>query len=120
MGTSAIWRAVLRALGVPEEDAIASPTFSLVNEYDTDLGPVLHVDLYRLREPGLDMAREVQRLGLRERRAEGAIVLVEWGEGAERLFGVQPPAIVVALVAISAEARVASISGPKAPAVATE
>ena len=119
-GKTYLARALLRELGVPEEEAIASPTFSLVNEYDTDIGPVLHVDLYRLREPGIDMANEVRRLGLRERRAEGAIVLVEWGEGAETLFGAQPPALVVALAAIAAEERVASLSGPKAHAVAAE
>ncbi len=84
-------RAMLRALGVPSEVAVTSPTFVLVNEYATARGQLLHADLYRLRESarsaGGGLAREVSGLGLRERRGEGAIVLVEWSEGAEDALG---------------------------------
>jgi tRNA threonylcarbamoyladenosine biosynthesis protein TsaE len=66
-------RALCRALGVPPSIAVTSPTFTLVHEYAGRL-PIVHADLYRLREPG-----ELPELGLRERRAEGAVVIVEWG-----------------------------------------
>ncbi len=119
-GKTFLARAVLRAMGVDESEAIPSPTFSLVNEYDTHQGPVLHIDLYRLREPGIDLPIEIRRLGLRERRSEGAILLVEWGEGAESFFGAAFPALVVALETLSEDGRLAQISGPKSLTVLAE
>ena len=89
-GKTFLARAIARALGVPSETAIASPTFTLVQEYETPRGVLLHCDLYRLRDEA-DPARtavEIRRLGIAERRSEGAIVLVEWGEGHERELGV--------------------------------
>jgi tRNA threonylcarbamoyladenosine biosynthesis protein TsaE len=67
-------RALCRALSVPAEVRITSPTFTLVHEYRGRL-PILHVDAYRLRD-----AAEMIELGVREQRAEGAAVIVEWGE----------------------------------------
>jgi len=74
-GKTFLARAVCRALGVPHEVTVASPTFSLIHEFPTRCGPLLHVDLYRLDDP-----RAVAQLGLREALADGAIALVEWGE----------------------------------------
>lgn len=85
-GKTFLARAIARALGVGAEERIASPTFALVNEYVTKRGALLHADLYRLLD-ATDLAVEVARLGLRERRAEGAIVLCEWGDGALPLLG---------------------------------
>jgi tRNA threonylcarbamoyladenosine biosynthesis protein TsaE len=78
-------RALLRALGVA--GPVPSPTFTLVQEYETKVGHVLHVDLYRLREVGVDTRAEIARLGLREQRGEGAILIVEWGDGFEEALG---------------------------------
>ena len=66
-------RALCRALGVPPFLPVTSPTFTLVHEYDGRL-PITHADLYRLRDPA-----ELPDLGLRERRADGAVLIVEWG-----------------------------------------
>jgi len=109
-GKTFLSRSVLHALGVEEDEPIQSPTFSLVNEYETDIGPVLHADLYRLRDLNLEV--ELRRLGLRERRGEGAVLMVEWGEGAEKFLG--PPSLIVSLEIISESERRAEISGPKA------
>lgn len=85
-GKTFLARAIVRALGVPESEPVASPTFALAHEYASRRGAIVHADLYRLRDSG-DLAREVARLGLRERRAEGAILIVEWGDEAARWLG---------------------------------
>jgi tRNA threonylcarbamoyladenosine biosynthesis protein TsaE len=113
-GKTFLARAVARTLGVPTEVAIASPTFTLVQEYETPRGVLLHCDLYRLRSD--DRAKtslEIRRLGLAERRAEGAIVLVEWGEGFDHDLGGE--AALVVKLSIEGDARIAHLSGPRAP-----
>jgi tRNA threonylcarbamoyladenosine biosynthesis protein TsaE len=54
-----------------------SPTFTLVNEYPSPHGPILHVDCYRLRAP--DEARE---LDFPELARRSRLLLVEWPERA--------------------------------------
>ncbi|ETX27913.1 tRNA (adenosine(37)-N6)-threonylcarbamoyltransferase complex ATPase subunit type 1 TsaE [Roseivivax isoporae] len=64
-------RALIRArLGRAED--VPSPTFTLVQVYDTDGAEIWHADLYRLGD-----ASEVAELGLDE-AFETAICLVEW------------------------------------------
>jgi len=70
-GKTSFARAFIWALqDVPEE--VPSPTFTLVQHYDTKAGPVLHVDLYRIEDPA-----EIAPLGLAEALAT-SILLVEW------------------------------------------
>ncbi|WP_171175148.1 tRNA (adenosine(37)-N6)-threonylcarbamoyltransferase complex ATPase subunit type 1 TsaE [Ruegeria sp. HKCCD8929] len=57
-------------MAIPED--VPSPTFTLVQVYDTEKGEVWHSDLYRLT--ALD---EIEELGLTE-AFETAICLVEW------------------------------------------
>lgn len=111
-GKTFLVRAIARALGV--ETAVTSPTYALVQEYATKRAPLVHVDLYRLRGPGL--AAEVARLGLRERRREGAILLVEWGEDAAEALGGEPDLVVSLAIAGELE-RVATLSGPRADGI---
>ena len=78
-GKTALARAIIRRLtGDPELD-VPSPTFALVQPYDSPKGPILHADLYRLGD-----SREIDELGLRDN--PDAIVLVEWPERAPELF----------------------------------
>lgn len=67
-------REVARALGVPEDVAITSPTFALVHEYPEATPMLVHADLYRLEDP-----LELDELGIRD-RLDDAIVMIEWGE----------------------------------------
>ena len=74
-GKSALARATVRALAGDPELEVPSPTFALVQPYDTPRGPVLHADLYRLGD-----AAEADELGLLDNPS--AFVLVEWAERA--------------------------------------
>jgi tRNA threonylcarbamoyladenosine biosynthesis protein TsaE len=118
-GKTFLARAIARALGVPSEVAIASPTFTLVQEYETPRGTLLHVDLYRLRDEAAGVSsatiQDVRRLGLAERRAEGAILLVEWGEGLEEELG--GGALAVSL-RITDDGRSATVIGRAASRIA--
>lgn len=53
---------------------VPSPTFTLVQQYDTDEAMISHFDLYRLENP-----EEIYELGWEDFIAE-SIVLVEWPE----------------------------------------
>ena len=73
-GKSALARAVVRALlGAPDAE-VPSPSYTLVNVYETPRGEVWHADLYRLA----DMS-ETAELGLDD-AFDTAIVLLEWPE----------------------------------------
>jgi tRNA threonylcarbamoyladenosine biosynthesis protein TsaE len=78
-GKTTLTRGFLRARGV--EGAVRSPTYTLVEVYESDSLTTLHLDLYRLNDPA-----ELDNLGLREWARAGYLWLIEWPErGAERL-----------------------------------
>jgi tRNA threonylcarbamoyladenosine biosynthesis protein TsaE len=110
-GKTFLARCIARALGVTEP--VTSPTFALVHEYTTPQRVIVHGDLYRLRDGPHSLAVEVARLGLRERRAEGAVMVVEWGEEALGALG-GDPAVVVSLAIAGERERVATLSGRRA------
>ena len=70
-GKSFVARAVIQSLQEHPED-IPSPTFTLVQTYETSVGEIWHADLYRLSSVG-----EVEELGLLE-AFDSAICLIEW------------------------------------------
>jgi tRNA threonylcarbamoyladenosine biosynthesis protein TsaE len=82
-----------------------------VREIATPRGVLLHADLYRLH--GEALGEETRRLGLRERRSEGCILVVEWGMDALDALG-GAPALVVALSPAGGNHRTATLSGPRA------
>lgn len=81
-GKTTLARGFLHAIGVA--GAIRSPTYTLLEIYETSSATVVHLDLYRLR----DMA-ELEPLGVRDLALPGHVWLIEWPERGE---GGLPPA----------------------------
>ena len=101
-GKSAFARAFLRAATGDPALEVPSPTFTLVQSYDTRIGVVQHFDLWRLEGPG-----GLTELGWDE--ARDGIVLVEWPD---RLGPLRPAeALTVALHPTGADSRRAVLSG---------
>ena len=101
-GKTAFARAFLRAASSDSALEVPSPTFTLVQSYDTRLGPVHHFDLWRLAGPDA-----LAELGWDE--ACDDIVLVEWPD---RLGGLRPAeALTVDLHPGLGNARRAVVSG---------
>lgn len=72
-GKTTLARGFLRGLGYVGR--VKSPTYSLLEPYDTPRGRVLHLDLYRLADPD-----ETAWLGLADEQASAVRLLVEWPE----------------------------------------
>ena len=96
-GKTTLARGLLRALGVT--GAVRSPTYTLVERYDTAVGAVLHLDLYRIAD-----AAELGFLGLDAEVGDSRLWLVEWPE---RGTGGLPAADLVAHLALFGEGRAA-------------
>ena len=78
-GKTTLVQGLVAALGGREP--VTSPTFTLAHRYPTS-PPVTHVDLWRLGH-----LQEVVDLALEEELDGGGVVIVEWGEAAEPLYG---------------------------------
>ncbi len=78
-GKTAFARALLRLLSGDDLLEVPSPTFTIVQEYDTTPGRVTHFDLYRLS--GAD---ELEELGFMDALDE-TISLIEWPDRAGKL-----------------------------------
>jgi len=101
-GKSAFARALIRArLGRMEE--VPSPTFTLVQTYETDAGDIWHCDLYRLTHPD-----EALELGLEE-AFETAICLIEWPD---RLGGFAPTSALTLAFKAQDQQHHISVTGP--------
>ena len=97
-GKSTLARALLRALGV--QGTIRSPTYALVERYPVDGGEALHLDLYRIGDPG-----ELDFLGLDA--SEACLWLVEWPD---RGAGSLPPVDLRIELSIDGDGRAAVLT----------
>jgi len=71
-----------RALQVPRDVPVSSPSYLLLNVYRGGRLPLAHFDAYFMA--GAD---DIERAGLAELRAEGCAVVIEW---ADRVRGALP------------------------------
>src|SRR4051812_14929759 len=101
-GKTTLARGFLHALGVA--GIVHSPSYNLMDVYETQTGPVVHLDLYRMRDPS-----ELEPLGLRDEARPGVLWLVEWPQRGEGWL--PPPDVVITLAVgvgshdITAESR---------------
>ena len=86
-GKTTLTAMIAQALG--SEAAVSSPTYTLVHEYPTPDGLLVHIDAYRLPETAA-----LEQLGLDDYLDRSRMVVVEWGEALAKQY---PEAWVVRL-----------------------
>ena len=72
-GKTTLARAALRALGVA--GTVRSPTYTIAEPYETRIGRMWHLDLYRIADPD-----ELEFIAIRDLVSDCAACLVEWPE----------------------------------------
>ena len=70
-GKTALIRELCRGLG--SSDHFSSPTYAIINEYDSPVGRLCHFDLYRINS-----VAELYDLGIEEYLASGDYCFFEW------------------------------------------
>lgn len=80
-GKTTFTTAICRVLGV-KEDAVSSPTFSIINEYRTAAGePMFHFDFYRINR-----IAEALDIGFYDYIDSGCLCIMEWPENIEDII----------------------------------
>ena len=72
-GKTTFTKFLLARLG--SSDEVSSPTYTIVNEYDTENGKVYHFDLYRMSS-----IEEVYDIGIEEYLYNGFLNIIEWAD----------------------------------------
>lgn len=67
-GKTTLVKGIAKGMGIHENYQVRSPTFTIVNEYPTKKGKLIHIDLYR-----------IGHMDLSEFVGIGAVV-IEWGD----------------------------------------
>ncbi|MCL2843607.1 MAG: tRNA (adenosine(37)-N6)-threonylcarbamoyltransferase complex ATPase subunit type 1 TsaE [Oscillospiraceae bacterium] len=101
-GKTTFTRGLARGLGI--ETPVTSPTYTIVNEYDTGRLSLIHFDMYRLS--GAD---ELFEIGWEDYRERGAVLAIEWSETVAEALG--PDTVMVQIEKIGDESRRITITG---------
>ena len=99
-GKTTLSRGILRGLG--HSGAVKSPTFTLVEPYESANLPLYHFDFYRLADP-----EELEYIGIDEYQRDGAVLLIEWPD---KGIGVAPAADIRVDLSIAGESREVAVT----------
>ncbi len=80
-GKTTFAQATIRTMGF--KGVVNSPTFTLVEVYQTDYGELVHLDLYRL-----ESLTELENIGIRDYLDSQSICLIEWPQKGSGLLPV--------------------------------
>lgn len=72
-GKTTFTQFLLKKLG--SDDEVSSPTYAIVNEYNSPKGPIFHFDLYRMKS-----IEEVYDIGIEEYLDNAFLCIIEWPE----------------------------------------
>lgn len=89
VGKTVFAKGVAQSLGIRE--AIVSPTFTLIQEYEGTL-PLYHMDLYRI-----DSVEEFELIGGEEYLYGEGITLIEWSEKIQELLPEETISVTITL-----------------------
>ena len=78
-GKTTLIEEICRSLG--STDSLSSPTFSIINEYNSDFGVLYHMDWYRLKNE-----EEAIQIGIEDYLFSGHFCFIEWHQHAESLI----------------------------------
>ena len=95
-GKTTFIHALCQLLGVTS--AIGSPTYSIINEYKSNVGIIYHMDWYRLKDE-----EEALQAGVEECIFSGNLCLIEWPERAIALL--PPYCFHITIATINEQAR---------------
>jgi tRNA threonylcarbamoyladenosine biosynthesis protein TsaE len=90
-GKTTFIKAICKHLGIT--DLVSSPTFSLVNEYETPSGLLYHFDFYRIKD-----ITEAYDIGYEDYFYSGSLCLIEWPEKIEELLPIPRVNITITLI----------------------
>lgn len=108
-GKTAFARALIRSMTGDPDALVPSPTFTLVQTYDTSVAPIWHFDLYRLKDPD-----EIFELGWEDARS-GGISIIEWPERLASLLPKQVLTISLSPVSGQPDTRIITLTDTRKP-----